>query len=125
MTGVQTCALPIYILKPQAESAWAWDPFDRIGHPTWKKNLTLVILLLLFPFTCIEMPLTCTGHIIVRLGKFDLLSVFHLWPPLCSHKQYFGMPTLGTFFVGGGAVDGIGKDVRPRLTPSLCGGPRG
>ena len=61
----------INILKPQAGSAWAWDPFDTIGHPTWKKNLTLVILLLLFPFTCIEMPLTCTGHIIVRLGKFD------------------------------------------------------
>jgi hypothetical protein len=32
---------------------------------------------------------------------------------------------VGAFFVGDGAVDGIGKEVRPRLTPGLRGRPRG
>ena len=62
----------INILKSQVGSAWDWEPFDTIGHPTWIKSFTLAILLLIFPFTCIQVPLRlATGHIIVRFGKFD------------------------------------------------------
>ena len=43
-----------------------------IGHPNWIKSSTLAILFLIFPFTCIQVPLRIdTGHIIVRFGKYD------------------------------------------------------
>ena len=62
----------INILKSQVGSAWDWEPFDTIGHPTWIKSFTLAILLLIFPFTCIQVPLRLdSGHIIVRFGKLD------------------------------------------------------
>ena len=62
----------INILKSQVGSAWDWEPFDTIRHPTWIKSFTLAVLLLIFPFTCIQVPLRLnTGHIIVRFGKFD------------------------------------------------------
>lgn len=63
----------INILKSQVGSTWDWEPFDTIGHPTWSKSSTLAILLLIFPFTCIQVPLRLDmGHIIVRFGKVDL-----------------------------------------------------
>ena len=66
--------LAINILKSQLATTLAWDPFHTIDHPSGMKNLTFTILFLVFPFTCIQVPLTCsldTAHIIVRLGKFD------------------------------------------------------
>lgn len=56
------------------ESIWVWDPFKTIAHPNSTKTFTLSVLFLLFPFTCIKVPIACLvdiGHILIRLGKFD------------------------------------------------------
>ena len=64
----------INILKSQVGSTLVWDPFNTIAHPTSTKTFILFLLFLLFPFTCIKVPIACsvnTGPITVRLGKFD------------------------------------------------------
>ena len=70
-----TLIFAINMLKSQVgSSTWVWDPFNTIAHPTSTKTFILSLLFLLFPFTCIKVPVACsvdTGHIIVRLGKFD------------------------------------------------------
>jgi hypothetical protein len=42
-----------------------------------------------------------------------------------SHYLYHILLWVLFFFVGGGTVDGMGKEVRPRLTTGLRGGPHG
>ena len=70
-----TLLFAINMLKSQVgSSTWVWDPFNTIAHPTSTKTSIISLLFLLFPFTCIKVPIACsvdTGHIIVRLGKFD------------------------------------------------------
>ena len=67
--------LAINIVKSQVgSSTWVWVPFNTIAHPTSTKTFILSLLLLVIPFTSIKVPVACsvdTGHIIVRLGKFD------------------------------------------------------
>ena len=62
----------INVLKYQVGNTWIWDPFNTIAHPTGSKNYALAILLLIFSFTRIEVPLRLNmASIIVRLGQFD------------------------------------------------------
>ena len=54
----------------------------------------------------------------------EKLFNFNLIHALLSLNFDLAITFVGAFFCGD-TVDGIGKEVRPRLTLGLCGGPRG
>ena len=124
--------IEINILKSFLGNSFNWNAFDTLDHLTWPKIIFLTILVLVFAFTSIKIPLFSednTMFLHIKFGEFSatfavsfvaslILPQVHYWVayPILILLSFYSTHVLN-FFVRVQALPSI----IPRLNVSLRG----